>query len=155
MLESIIQYIVTLVVMLLIDGLWLYLTNKKLYKNNLGDLMLENPNWSPAIIFYLLYPLAIVLILIHPYFAYAVSTTCSTCIDISLTGNMLIDLYMKGILFGVVSYATYDLTNLATLKGWSLKITIIDMLWGGLMTFLTLAISIPIINILYFFFINK
>jgi len=108
-------YLIAFVVFLVIDLIWLGLIAKNLYSNYLGSLMAPRVNWVAAILFYLLFIVGLVFSVITP----AVEKQ-------SRSYALLV-----GMLFGLITYATYDLTNLATLKGWPLTITIIDLAWGS------------------------
>lgn len=101
-----------------LDFIWLSFIAKKLYYSEIGKLLLDKPNMVPALIFYGVYVIGVVVFVINPAlekesWMYALGT---------------------GALFGLVAYATYDLTNLATLKDFSVKIVIIDIIWGTLLT---------------------
>jgi len=109
---------IAFVVFVIIDFIWLSNAARIIYKPEIGPLLLERPRIPPAIAFYLLYAIGLAVFVIRP----AV-----------LGGSAFTALWM-GCLFGLVAYGTYDLTNAATLRGWSLKVTIIDMVWGGLLT---------------------
>ena len=97
-----------------IDIVWLAVIAKKLYQTQLKDFMAEKVNWVAAIIFYFIFILGLTYFVIIPAAANA----------------SIVDAVINGAMFGFVCYATYDLTNLATLKNWPLKITIIDLVWG-------------------------
>jgi uncharacterized membrane protein len=103
-----------LVVFLAIDMVWLLVISKDLYAKELGYLMAPNVNLISALIFYLIFIVGLVVFVIQP----------------ALTSKSIKDLVIKAVLFGLVTYATYDLTNLATIKDWPLLITIIDLIWG-------------------------
>lgn len=118
-------YLIAFIVFFVIDLLWLGLVAKKLYQKEMGMLLKANVNWVAAMIFYLLFILGLVVFVIKP----SVDTE-------SLTKVMLL-----GAFFGLVTYATYDLTNLATLEGFSLKITLIDLTWGTSLGFLTSTLT--------------
>ncbi|MDC0303470.1 DUF2177 family protein [Flavobacteriales bacterium] len=113
-----ISYLLTTVVFFVIDIIWIGGFAKKFYWNNLGDLLKDNINWVTALVFYLLYIVGIFIFSILP----AVETD-----SIKTAGSY-------GALFGFFCYATYDLTNLATLKGFPLKVVIVDMIWGTVLT---------------------
>ena len=104
--------------MLCLDGVWLTLTANTLYRPLLGDIMLPGFRLAPAIVFYALYVAGIVILAVDPALATGRWTTA----------------LIYGALLGFFCYATYDLTNQATLKNWSIVVTIADMSWG---TFLT------------------
>lgn len=123
MLEFLKYAAVALAVFLVIDFVWLIFIAKKLYDRELKEIKKEKINWAAAIIFYLIYIVGVVFFVIAP------------AVDKGSIGYAL----YAGALFGLVAYATYDLTNLATMKGFPLKITIIDLIWG---TFVTTAVSV-------------
>jgi uncharacterized membrane protein len=108
------RYLVALVFFFTIDMVWLGLIAKKLYQTQIGHLLKENPNWTAAIVFYLLFILGVVVFVINP-----------AVVEGSLTSAL-----WRGALFGLITYATYDLTNLATMANWPLMITLIDLVWG-------------------------
>lgn len=91
---------------------------REFYRRELGELMSDSINWTAAFVFYLLFVVGIVVFVVNP------------AIQKSLLGWCI----GAGLLFGVIAYATYDLTNLATLTGWSLKVTVVDMVWGGVLS---------------------
>lgn len=108
-------YGIAFVLFLIIDLIWLGLIAKNLYQNQIGSLLKTDTNWTAAIIFYLLFIGGLVFFAIQP----------------SITSETLWKAMLYGALFGFITYATYDLTNLATLEGWPIKITIIDLMWGS------------------------
>lgn len=116
------QFIIAGILMGILDAIWLSIIANKLYKNLLGKLILDKPNMLPAIAFYLIYVIGIVAFVLSPAL------------------NQLSWHYALGYgaLFGFVAYATYDLTNLATLKSWPAKLVFIDLAWG---TFLTATVA--------------
>jgi uncharacterized membrane protein len=114
---SIKSYLIALPIFFIIDMIWLSLVASNLYKEQIGFLMRNDVNWVPALIFYFLFVGGMVFFVIDP------------AIDKGSWVNAL----LLGVVFGVVCYATYDLTNLATLKDWPLLITLIDIAWGGLL----------------------
>lgn len=116
-------YLITLPVFLGIDLIWLIFIAKKFYSDNLGFIMSKNPNWLAAIIFYLLFAAGLVFFVISP----------------ALEKRVWLNVLLSGALFGLICYATYDLTNLATIKNWPISVTIIDLLWG---TFVSASVSI-------------
>jgi uncharacterized membrane protein len=118
-------YLIALPVFFAIDMVWLGLVAKNFYRNQIGFLMTPNINWVAAIIFYLLFIVGLVLFVITP----AVEK-----------GSWMYAL-LFGALFGLITYATYDLTNLATLKDWPLLVTIVDLAWGAV-----LAASVSIVT---------
>ncbi|OJF96538.1 hypothetical protein AX762_05335 [Alkalibacterium sp. 20] len=116
---------ITLAVFFLVDILWLGLIANKLYRDQIGFIMKDQPNWIAAIIFYLIFVLGLVFFVIHP----------------ALLSESIVEALMRGMFFGFITYATYDLTNLATLENWPLKITIIDLIWGTTLGGVVSAIS--------------
>ncbi len=115
-------YLATLVAFFAIDMVWLGLVARSFYRRHLGFLLAPNPNWLAAIIFYLLFILGILLFVVLP----------------GLKGNSLRTTLLYAALFGLITYATYDLTNLATVKNWPVLVTVVDLIWG---TVLSVAVS--------------
>jgi len=113
-LASVTGYAVTLVTFVAIDLIWLGIMAPRFYKPTLGDIGLTNVNLPPAIAFYLLYPLGLVIFAVEPALE---SGTASTAL-------------MYGALFGFFTYATYDLTNQATLRNWTSSLSLVDIAWG-------------------------
>ena len=111
-------YIGALLAFLVLDGLWLGVLMSSTYKELLGTLMLAQPKWGPAIVFYLLYVLGVVFFVVLPALARGSARRAA----------------LSGALFGLVAYGTYDMTNWATLQGWSAQLALMDMAWGGLLT---------------------
>lgn len=114
-------YWITFMVFLAIDMLWLGVISKNLYQKYLGAFLTDKVNWTAALIFYALFVIGISIFSIYP----------------ALQKNSLSHALLMGALFGFFTYATYDLTNLATLKDWPLFIVIVDILWGSTITALT------------------
>ncbi len=112
--DFILMFIFTFVIFFIIDLLWLGIIAKKLYNKYLGYLLADKVNWPAALIFYALFIVGLVYFAVYPA---------------SNEGSFVLAL-TNGALFGFFCYATYDLTNLATVKDWPLKITIIDLIWG-------------------------
>ncbi len=110
-------YLIALPVFFAIDMLWLGVISKDFYKQQLGYIMTPNVNWYAAIIFYLIFIAGLVLFVVSP----------------ALAKNSIQHAIVFGALFGLITYATYDLTNLATIKDWPLKVTIVDMIWGAVL----------------------
>ena len=110
-------YAIALPVFFAIDMIWLGLVTKNFYRSQIGTLLKPDVNWTAAIIFYLLFIVGLVLFVITP----AINKS-------SWTYALLF-----GALFGLVCYATYDLTNFATLKDWPLLVTIVDLVWGAVL----------------------
>ena len=113
--RSLIAYLSTLVVFAALDFVWLGFIAKDLYRNSIGHLMLDTPNWTPAVLFYLIYIAGLVFFAVLP----------------GLEAGAWPRATIYAALFGFFCYATYDLTNLATLKGWPVTIVIADLAWGA------------------------
>ena len=113
-----IAYIATAVVFLVVDLVWLTQIARQFYASMLGDLLLEQPNVGIAVGFYLVYVLGIIIFAVAP----------------ALKTGELQTALISGCLFGFFAYATYDLTNLATLKGWPVMMAVVDIAWGTTVT---------------------
>lgn len=111
-------YAIALPVFFAIDMVWLGLVAKNFYSKHLGYLMTPNVNWAAAIIFYLIFIAGLVLFVVWP----------------GLEKHSLARVVLMGALFGLVCYATYDLTNLATVKNWPLIVTVVDLCWGAVLS---------------------
>jgi len=107
-------YLASLVVFFAVDMVWLGLVASSFYKKHLGYLMAPTINWYAAIIFYLLFILGILVFVVLP----------------GIKENSLLNTILRAVLFGLITYATYDLTNLATIKDWPLPVTLVDLVWG-------------------------
>lgn len=108
-------YALALPIFFAIDLLWLGLVAKNFYATQIGFLMKEKVNWPAALLFYLLFVVGIVFFIVQP----------------NLEKGVWWQVLLAGMLFGLITYATYDLTNLATVKNWPLVVTLIDLLWGS------------------------
>jgi uncharacterized membrane protein len=124
-LNSIIMYTYTLLIFLGIDAVWLLVISKNFYKENIGHLMTDNPNLLAALIFYLFFVVGIIFFVIFP----------------AVKDENIWKAVLNGAIFGFMTYATYDLTNYATLTDWPLKVVIIDILWGMFIAITTGVIS--------------
>ncbi|MBN1649910.1 MAG: DUF2177 family protein [Bacteroidales bacterium] len=118
------SYLLTFIVFLIIDMAWLGFIAKNIYQKYLGNFLSETVNWTAAFIFYLIYIIGVSIFAIYP----------------AVHKDSAINALLMGALFGIFTYATYDLTNLATLKGWPIQIVIIDIIWGAVLT-ATVSIS--------------
>lgn len=119
-------YVLALLIFLGIDALWLGLVAPGFYRSQIGHLMADTPNLYAAGVFYLLFVGALVYYVIEP----------------ALRIGSVRDAGIRGALFGLVTYATYDLTNLATLRDWPLLVTAVDLAWGTILAAGTAAASI-------------
>lgn len=120
-------YAIALPVFFAIDMIWLGLVAKDFYRGQIGSLMKSDINWTAAISFYLLFIVGLVVFVITP----AVEK-----------GSWTYALVF-GAFFGLITYATYDLTNLATLKDWPILVTLVDLAWGAV-----LAASVSVVTYL-------
>ena len=124
-------FFIALPVFFVIDMIWLVFVAKKFYQQQIGFLMKPDINWIAAIIFYLLFIGGLVIFVISP----------------AVKIQSWVHAVIYGALFGLITYATYDLTNLATIKDWPLLVTVVDLIWGTV-----LAASISVIT---YFIANK
>lgn len=113
-----ISFLLTFVVFLMVDMLWLGVIAKNIYQKYLGNFLTESVNWTAAFIFYLIFVLGISIFVVYP----------------SIHKDSVFNALYMGALFGFFTYATYDLTNLATLKGWPMQIVFIDIVWGSILS---------------------
>ena len=118
-------YSIALPVFFVLDMLWLGLVAKSFYATQIGYLMKTDINWTAAILFYLLFIVGLVLFVIIP----------------AVEKSSWVHALLFGALFGLITYATYDLTNLATVKDWPLLVTVVDLAWGAV-----LAASVSIVT---------
>lgn len=107
-------YLLTIPVFFAVDMLWLGLVARSFYKKHLGYILSPDVNWTAAILFYLMYIVGIIFFAVRP----------------ALAADSLSRALLLGAFFGFITYATYDLTNLATLKDWPLTVVIVDIAWG-------------------------
>ena len=121
MMRFAIAYLVSLLAFLAIDFVWLTRVARRLYVENLGGLLLDKPRLGAAAAFYLLYGVGIVVFAVMP----------------SLKTGSFSPALLYGGLFGFLAYATYDMTNYATLKNWPFHLALIDMAWGAAVTALS------------------
>lgn len=119
------MYMIAIVTFLVIDLIWLSFIAKNLYQAELGHLMADNVNLIAAFVFYALFVVGLVYFVINP----------------GIEKESIKYILVAGAMFGFMTYATYDLTNLATLKDWPLKITIIDLIWGTTLSTLVSSVT--------------
>ena len=103
---------------MIIDIIWLSYAVKSFYRPNLGHLLLDKPVMWAAALFYIIYVFGLSVVIIQP----------------SLNTQDTLNFLFKAFMFGLVAYGTYNLTNMATVKGWSPSVVFVDMLWGGSLT---------------------
>lgn len=121
-----IAFLSSFISMLLIDGVWLGIMGSRFYRPYLGDLMIAELKFLPALLMYLIYCLGLSYLITMPNI---------------LEEPKVSEIFIKGMIFGFVAYGAYDLTNQATLKGWPIIVTIVDMLWGAFLTGVISVIS--------------
>lgn len=124
------DYAVSLTVFLAIDMVWLTLIAKPIYSKYLGYIKAPKVNFTAAFVFYALFIIGMLVFVINP----------------ALSKKSAKSALFYGIFFGVITYATYDLTNLATIKDWPILITVVDIAWGGFLGGITAMLSYLIIN---------
>lgn len=120
-------FFIALPVFFVIDMVWLALVAKKFYSQHLGYIMRPDVGWAAAVIFYLLFIAGLVTFVISP----------------AVEKQSWLHALLFGAFFGLITYSTYDLTNLATLKDWPLIVTVVDLIWG-----MVLSASISVITYL-------
>ncbi|MBN1567673.1 MAG: DUF2177 family protein [Acidobacteria bacterium] len=114
LMKSVRIYFITIPIFFIIDLIWLGVVARGFYQKHLGYLMRTPINWTAAIVFYLLFIIGIVFFAVRP----------------ALEAQSPMRALIYGALFGFFTYATYDLTNLATVKDWPVIVTIVDLAWG-------------------------
>lgn len=107
-------YCIALPIFFALDMVWLGVAAKNFYTRQIGFLMKANVNWVAAFLFYLLFIAGLVVFVVIP----------------AMEKGSWVRALLFGALFGLITYATYDLTNLATLKDWPLLVTVVDLIWG-------------------------
>lgn len=118
MTDFIVAFVAALLAMAVVDGAWLGVVARGLYRRQLGYLMAERPNWFAALAFYLIYVLGVTVFAVLP----------------GIDAGSVWEASWRGAVFGLVAYATYDLTNAATVRGWPGTITLVDMAWGTVLS---------------------
>ena len=122
-------YALAAAVFVAIDMIWLTVVANKFYKDQLGKLLAEKASLAPAVLFYALFIVGLVVFVIKPGLDQALSTVA-----------------WRAALFGLVTYATYDLTNQATLKDWPVKITVVDLIWGAVLATVVCVATVALYN---------
>jgi uncharacterized membrane protein len=130
--QAVFQYIVVFAVFLAIDYVWLSNVASSVYRPEIGQLLRDKPNFVVAFIFYAFYAAGLLVFVVWPQ------------LDAPGIGRAV----LYGALFGFVAYATYDMTNLATMKGFTTKIAIIDMVWGTALSAAVCGISVWLIRLM-------
>ena len=126
-------YLTSLGTMTILDAAWLGLIAPAFYKKHIGFIMTDKPDWLAAIVFYLIFILGVAVFVVYPGWK---------------NTDSLIKIGLLGALFGLVTYATYDLTNQATLKNWPHIVTLVDLLWGTVLTAVVSVVAVTILRAL-------
>jgi len=124
-LKTVKQFLILLVIFLAIDMVWLLVVAKAFYARHLGYLMAQKPNLTAAFVFYLIFTAGLLFFVVQP------------ALDAGSWQRAL----TVGLFFGLVTYATYDLTNHATIREWPLLITLVDITWGCVLSALTATLG--------------
>ncbi|KOY01390.1 DUF2177 family protein [Pseudomonas nunensis] len=125
--KALLAYVGTLLAFLVLDGLWLGVLMAPTYRALLGSLMLDQPLLAPAAVFYLLYVFGCVVFVVLPAQSWQRAARL-------------------GALLGLVAYGTYDLSNWATLNGWSAQLAVMDMAWGAFATCVACLVGFFVAN---------
>jgi uncharacterized membrane protein len=123
-------YVAALLTFLLVDMAWLSTMAPRFYRPTLGDIAISGVNLPPAIMFYALYPVGLIIFATIP----------------ALKNGSISTAVVSGALFGFFTYATYDLTNHATLRNWTLQLTLIDVAWGTILAAITSAVTFWVVS---------
>jgi uncharacterized membrane protein len=113
--QAVTLYLITLAVFFVVDMVWLGVVAKGFYRKHLGSMLSPKVNWAAALLFYLVFIAGLLIFVIKP----------------ALASGEPLKALLLGALFGLISYATYDLSNLATLKDWPVVVTVVDLAWGA------------------------
>jgi uncharacterized membrane protein len=127
--QPVIAVISVLITMGILDAVWLTTMTSRLYRREMPELLLATPMWAPAILFYLLYAAGVVVLVVLPSLE-----RDYTLLRVAGTGALL----------GLVAYGTYDLTNHATIRGWSPVVTAVDLAWGTILTAVVATVAVLI-----------
>jgi uncharacterized membrane protein len=116
--RAVLAYVATILVIVIADYLWLGFVTKDFVRAQVGTLLLDTPRWIAAVLFYVVYVMGVLYFVVMP----------------AMADGSVITATLRGALFGLFCYATYDLTNFATLKAWTPALTLVDIAWGSVMT---------------------
>jgi uncharacterized membrane protein len=111
-------YLAALAALAVLDALWLGVVSREFYKARLGQMLLDQPLWWAAILFYLIHAAGVAVFAVPP----------------AMTAGTWTAAVLYGAFFGFCVYAAYDLTNLATLRGWPMAVSLVDLAWGAVVT---------------------
>jgi len=123
-------YVAALLTFLLVDMAWLGTMAPRFYRPTLGDIAIAGVNLLPAIVFYALYPVGLLIFAAMP----------------ALKSGSIATAVVSGALLGFFTYATYDLTNHATLRNWTLQLTLVDIAWGAILAAITSAVTFWVVS---------
>jgi uncharacterized membrane protein len=123
--QYLLAYVATAIVFFGLDLLWLGMIAKSFYREQLGDLLSDRPDLAVSGLFYVVYVGGIVLFVIQP----------------ALQSQSWATALILGILLGMMAYGTYDMTNLATLRGWPVAMSVVDLAWGSMLTGLSATVG--------------
>jgi uncharacterized membrane protein len=126
----ILHYIIVFLVFLALDAVWLLTAGRSFYVTEIGNLLRPEPNLPVALAFYAIYTFGLLVFVVEP----------------GLSKASIWSAVFTGGLFGLVAYATYDMTNLATIKGFTLKVAIVDMMWGTILSATVTFLSLQLIK---------
>lgn len=126
MLQWIVLWVVAAVLFLVIDMVWLLWLGRGIYVSEIGEILRQPPNLSAAAAFYVLYVTGLMIMVIWP----------------AVQEQSVSQALIRGALLGLIAYGTYDLTNLAVMKGFTTKIAMIDMIWGTVLTASVSALTV-------------
>jgi uncharacterized membrane protein len=129
--QPFVALIAVLVSMGILDALWLTTMTERLYRRQMPELLLATPMWVPAILFYLVYAVAVTFLVVLPALE---------------RGDSLLRVVLTGALLGLAAYGTYDLTNHATIRGWSPVVTMVDLAWGTTLTAVVAALAVLVVR---------
>jgi uncharacterized membrane protein len=123
-------YLAALVTLAILDALWLGVVSREFYKARLGQLLLDQPLWWAAILFYLIHAAGVAVF----------------AVPLAVAAGTWIAAVLYGALFGICVYAAYDLTNLATLRGWPMAVSLVDLAWGAVVTAATTLVAYLVVR---------
>jgi len=132
-LTSAIGYFVALSTFVAADMVWLGVMAPRFYRPTLGDIAISGVNLPPAIVFYAIYPIGLLIFVISP----------------ALRSGSVMTAALYGALFGLFTYATYNLTNYATLRNWTLQLTVVDVAWGAILGAVTSIATVWVVSKLF------
>lgn len=131
MIDYLYAFFTPLLTMAVLDAAWLGFVAPAFYKKHIGFIMTYKPNWFAAVAFYLIFILGVTVFVVYPGWKNV---------------DSLVKVGLLGALFGLVTYATYDLTNQATLKNWPYIVTIVDLIWGTVLTAVVSMVAVAILR---------